>query len=150
MPKFSTLRPQTQILNIRTHAQIFKYFLTPSCQPNTKTQTNLQQEHKHKPSSRSLLLAKHKNTNWSLTRTETQTQQWISRQPNTKKKTHTQKSARKQTQIQTQTHQSIFSNNPTIQTQNHNDLRFETQRSKTKLKPMIQNLQTHHIHIHKL
>ena len=95
MPRFSTLRPQTQILNIRTHAQIFKYFLTPSCQPNTKTQTNLQQEHKHKPSSRSLLLAKHKNTNWSLTRIETQTQQWISRQPNTKKKTHTQKSTRK-------------------------------------------------------
>ena len=43
----------------------------------TRTKTTRTQIHEHKP------------------RTQTQTQQKISRQPNTKKKTHTQKSARK-------------------------------------------------------
>ena len=114
-----TLKATNLNFKYRTHVQIFKYFLTLSCQPNTKTQTDLQQE--HKPSSRSLLSAKHKNTNRSPAITQIQTQQQISRQPNTKQQAHTQKSARNQTQIQTQTHQSIFSNNPTIQTQNHND-----------------------------
>ena len=50
--KNRTQRTQTQILNIRTHAQIFLHFLALSCQPNT-------------------------NTNQSPTRTQTQTQEQI-------------------------------------------------------------------------
>ena len=42
-------RTETQILNIRTHVQIFLHFLVNQ----TQTLINLQQEHKHKPNNRS-------------------------------------------------------------------------------------------------
>ena len=94
----------TRTKTIRTQIQEHKPITQNTEDKNTntrtqiqehKTQTDLQQEHKYKPNSRSLLSAKHKNTNRSPARTQTQTQQKISRQPNTKKKTHTQKLARK-------------------------------------------------------